>query len=399
MSDALAGIKSLLPKGAADPLTLTVGGNKLTGWQRVMVRRSLEAIPATYELEVTERYPGAATIDVQPGQPCTVKIGADLVITGYVDRYAAQIAPNGHAVRIQGRSKSADLVDCAAFDGTHDKPNLQISQGNALSIIKRLAGQYGVEVASIAGDGRDIRQFNIIPGETTWEVIDRITRYSQLIAYDMPDGSLRLAQAGKEKMASGFALGQNIQAASVVYSMDERFSEYEALITSVQVYFTDGGTPPPRGSIVNDKGVPRYRKHYIISEQTDLGTPLAEARAVWEMNRRQGRSTAVHLTCDAWRDSAGALWAPNHGVSISAKELKVPALDWIIADVTYIRDENGQRADLTLMPSNAFLPEPVGTPGVIFTTDTTKKTNPTAPDNPKPPTDGKEKIVVGPGTA
>ena len=113
------------PSGWNDTLTLTVGNQVLTGWQRVSVTRPLAAIPSSFDLEVTERYPNVSDIDVQPGQPCTVKIGTDLVLTGYVDRYAASIAPGAHSIRISGRSKSEDLVYCYAVFGDMSQHGFQ----------------------------------------------------------------------------------------------------------------------------------------------------------------------------------------------------------------------------------------------------------------------------------
>jgi prophage tail gpP-like protein len=43
------------PPGAADVLSLTVGNQTITGWQRVSVTRPLAAIPASFSIEVTER--------------------------------------------------------------------------------------------------------------------------------------------------------------------------------------------------------------------------------------------------------------------------------------------------------------------------------------------------------
>src|SRR6516165_6318707 len=46
-----------VPPGAGDILTLLVGNQALTGWQRVTVTRPLAAIPSSFDIEVTERYP------------------------------------------------------------------------------------------------------------------------------------------------------------------------------------------------------------------------------------------------------------------------------------------------------------------------------------------------------
>ena len=371
------------PQGSSDTLTLKVGGSNLTGWQRVSVIRSLDSVPASFDIQVTEKYPLAADIDVNPGAPCTVSIGGDLVLTGYVDRYTASIAAGDHTVRIAGRSMSEDLVDCSALmDTASGQPGMQMLNGSALSIARGLAKPYGVTINSLNGEGAQIPQFNINLGETAWEIIDRVTRYSKLLAYDLPDGSVVMAQYGSERMASGFALGANIEHADVTYSMDERFSQYEGHFLSTMAFGTDVGVNSPTiGKIVTDDGVPRFRKRYIVSEQTVLGVPLAGDRAIWERNRRIGRSQVFSVVCDSWRDAAGALWAPNHLAPISADALKLGTVTWLIASVSYLRDENGQHAALTLMPKEAFFPEPVSLQNIPPMIGDTGGNNPTKPED------------------
>jgi prophage tail gpP-like protein len=348
------------PAGAEDALALIVGGREWAGWQRVAVTRSMDTVPAAFDCQVTERYPRSPEIVVQPGEPCEIKIGGDLVITGYVDRYTSMISASDHTVRIAGRSQSADLVDCAAFIGEPDAPSFQIRGGTALSVAQQIAKPYDVEISSIAGPGAEIPQFNINLGETAWEIIDRVTRFSKLIAYDLPDGSVVMAQAGSEAMASGFAQGENVERAIVTYSMDERYQQYEGHLLSTGVFGNDTGTEATRvGQIVRDEGVTRFRKRYIISEQSQMGHFLAHDRAIWERNRRYGRSQAVNITCDAWRDARGQLWSPNHLAPIRIPACKLPDASWLIAQVSYTRDETGQRALLVLMPVEAFSPEPL----------------------------------------
>jgi prophage tail gpP-like protein len=357
------------PVGAEDTLRLIVGDSEWVGWQRVSVTRSMDTVPASFDIQVTERYPDSPDVSIKPGDPCRVEIGGDLVITGYVDRYAAALGPADHTVRIAGRSKSQDLVDCAAFVGSRDRPNFQILGGSALSIAQALARPYDVEISSIAGPGAEIPQFSINFGETAWEIIDRVTRFSKLIAYDLPDGSVVMAQAGSEVMASGFAQGENVERAAVSFSLDERYSEYEGHLLSTMAFGDDAGVNAPGiGEIVRDSGVARFRRRYIISEQTQLGRPLAHDRAIWERNRRYGRSQAVNVTCDSWRDAAGALWAPNHQVPIRLPALKLPEENWLIAQITYVRDDQGQHGLLVLMPREAFAPEPLAlqaTPALV----------------------------------
>lgn len=389
MSEAHGVVPHGPPPGAGDELTLIVGGVRLGGWQRISITRSMDQVPANFNITVTEKYPNTTEVSVKPGQVCAVQIGADLALTGYVDRYGASIGPGDHTITIEGRSKSEDLVDCAAFVGDVMAPGMQIMAGSALSIAQKLAAPYGVTITSLAGEGAQIPQFNVNLGETAWEIIDRVTRFSKLICYDMPDGSMVMAQAGSEQMSSGFALGTNIEQASVTYSMDGRYSVYEGHFLSTMVFGSDAGVNSPGvGTPIYDTGVPRFRKRYVISEQTQLGQSLANDRALWERNRRYGRSLQFNVTCDAWRDASGNLWAPNHVCPIRADVLKignqrdveqVHQATWLIASVTYIRDENGQHGQLIMMPIEAFSPEPVVLQPIPPLVGDVEANNPTRP--------------------
>jgi prophage tail gpP-like protein len=382
VSGALGALPRSSPVTTSDVLTLQVGNQQLSGWQRVKVMRSMDSIPASFDIEVTEKYPNTADVDVQAGQPCTVTIGSDLVLTGYVDSYTSSVSAQSHTVAISGRSKAEDLVDCSAFIGDKDHPSFQVKAGTALSIIQAIAQPYGVTIQSMAGNGADVPQFNINLGETCWEIIDRLIRVSGFVAYDMPDGSLMLARAGTDKMASGFAIGQNIEKAQITYSMGGRFSDYEGHFIAVVTYGVGGQlTDTSAGPIYHDEGVPRFRKRFVISEQMSDGQSLAAQRALWERNHNWGRSQVFNVTCDSWRDSAGALWAPNHVAPISAKVLKLADASWVIGGVTYTRNENGQHADLILMPKEAFSVEPaVLTPLPPLVQDIGKN-NPTKPQS------------------
>lgn len=345
-------------------LSLVVGGQIVTGWESIRVTRSCERVPADFDIRLTERYPGAADVVIKPGDPCQVKIGDDLVITGYVDRYMASFSSRSHEVRVCGRSKSEDLVDCSI-----DLPNEhnQLHETSLLGLAQKVAAPYNVTVSSITGDNIPISnpngspvQFNFALTETPYEIIERVARYAGVLVYDSPDGSLLLAKVGQTRMASGFAQGVNVQVASVSFSMDERYQVYEAHLFAYDDLWQYGQNNGNNLGTFRDEGVPRFRLLAVVSDQSQYGQPLVQKRAQWEMARRRGRSQAVRLTCDSWRDSAGNLWAPNAYAMVNLPALKLtPSDPWIIGEVSFLRDgERGTVADLMLMPSEAFVPEP-----------------------------------------
>lgn len=338
-----------------DDLTLIIGARHLSGWTRIRVTRGVERLPSDFEIEMTERYPGEAdALVVQPGDICRVLLGNDLVITGYVDRLTPFIDAHQHGIRVQGRGKCADLVDCAA-----EWPNSQISGTSALDIAQKLAAPYGISVRSVASAGRVIPQFNLMLSETAYEVVERVCRYSALLAYDEPDGNLLLSQVGMQQMASGLVQGGNVQRAEIAYSMDQRYSEYYAYLLSMDM-LSDAGDGGNLLAKAYDPNVTRHRRHVIIAEAGGGGLDVSIQRAGWEAARRFGRGQQLQARVDSWRDSSGALWMPNAVVPVELPALKARGSNWVISEATYGRDDDeGTYADLVLMPPAALLPEPV----------------------------------------
>ncbi|WP_429560098.1 phage baseplate assembly protein [Paraburkholderia youngii] len=70
--------------------------------------------------------------------PCVVKIGANPLITGYVDRVAGSLSATTHTLSISGRGKCEDLADCAAqFD------SFQFTNMATADIAPTVTGRHG----------------------------------------------------------------------------------------------------------------------------------------------------------------------------------------------------------------------------------------------------------------
>lgn len=342
-------------------VTLTIGNVAWQGWQDIRISRGCERMPADFEISVTEKYLSPNQIDIRPGQPCKLAIGSVPVINGYIDVYNASIGPDDHSVRIMGRSRCSDIVDAHAV-----VPNGQLGNCDIVRLATELCRPFGVKVVtqnlSLPPDPKDriIQWFNVNLGETPYNLIEVCARYMAVLVYDNADGNLVLASVGTASHASGFAEGVNVIKADVSFRMDERYSEYSPHMFSLQ---TMNDLPDPnKGNnypSVYDPGVPRYRPFFVISEQSDDRGNLAERRALWEMQRRRGRSQSVRVVCDSWHDSAGQLWAPNTLAPLHLPSLKLPNKKWLITGVTFFKDDRmGTRAELEMMPPEAMSVEP-----------------------------------------
>lgn len=353
-----------------DELTITANGQSIKGWQQIAVTRSIEGFPSSFECGFVEKYSGDDVVVVTPGTPCVVTIGSDKVITGYIDMYQSSISPDTHDVRTSGRSKCEDLSDCSAYFGEYGEGSTVINGQTLQQIATELCKPFAIQVISKVDDSPPILQLVINLGETPYEIIEKCARWAGVLVHDDVDGNLVLDRVGSQSMGSGFAQGVNVEHATVSYRTDQRFSDYyvcwQCTNNQNDKLQAVGGTDTAnRHGYAEDPGLKklnRYRPHYIVSQvvDVDLGIDLGQRIADWEANRRFGRSQAVQLVTNSWRDKNGKLWEPNAFATIDLPIIKAADLNWVIGTVVYRRDlQNGTTAELTLYPKQAFDIEPL----------------------------------------
>jgi prophage tail gpP-like protein len=337
-----------------DDVTVIIADVAYAGWQSVRITRGIERLPSDFELMLTDIYASDPdALQIKAGDTCVVKIGGDTVLTGYIDVVQIEITTKSHELHVFGRSKCADLVDCSA-----EWPGGQITGNSVLEIARKLAAPYNIQVDADDDPGGPIPQFNLMRGESPFDIIERLCRFRQLLAYDDADGNLLLSTGSTQAAASGFREGINVERATAAFSMHERFSEYRCYMQPVAL-FQDLGNLPDLIDTEFDPKVPRHRLKILIAENGGVDwQQVAADRTVWEQARRIGRSYALRLTTDAWRDKAGALYEPNTLVALDLPTLKITGRRWTISEVTYRRDNTGTRCDLVIMPPVAFNPTP-----------------------------------------
>lgn len=357
-----------------DTVWLSINGQKYGGWTGFRVTRGIELMPSSFQVQLTERYPDQPFVQIQPGQPVMVQIGPTIVLTGVIDRLMPSIDPRGHHITIIGRGRCRNLVDCSAI-----KDNSQFLNHTVLDIATAVAKPFGIVVTQrdpgtppgpnepLSADGQVIPYLNINLTTTPWQIIEEMARYASLLAYENQDGNVVLAQVGTVAAASGFASGVNVQAASATFGIDQRYSEIDAVALAVDSTLQlHAGAPsidanifPSTRRTAKDPGVPEYRPLVIVSEQGFAGLDFTLQRAQWEVARRYGRSQAVTLVVDSWRDADGNLWEPNTLAPVDIPEIRIGGVKWLISEVAFLVDEyRGRVAEVTLMPPEAFMPQP-----------------------------------------
>ncbi|WP_371921072.1 phage baseplate assembly protein, partial [Pseudomonas sp. HMWF021] len=165
-------------------VSLTVDGLDYSGWKSVEIIAGLEDQARSFNLSITWKWPGQVEpLPLKQGAKCQVRIGDDLVLTGWV--FATPISYDHQQITtsISGRSLTADLVDCAAVN----KPG-QWNNQSVLAIVKALASPYGIRVRSEIPEGAKLSDHTIEPGETAFESIDRLLTLFRVFSTDDAKG-------------------------------------------------------------------------------------------------------------------------------------------------------------------------------------------------------------------
>lgn len=334
-------------------VTLTVNNMEYGGWKSVEITADLERQFRTFKLDITWQWPGQAVDQrIKPGDPCEVKIGKDLVLTGYV--FKAPIRYDGRQISltIEGSSKTQDLVDCAA----RNLPS-QWQQQPLLTIVRDLASEYGLSVVNEISETTRLAKHTIVPGETAFQSIDRLLSLLRVFSTDNELGQLVLAKPGSGGRASdALELGKNILSASAAMDFGQVFSEYRVIGQQKGSDAKSGAAVSEVESTAADLSFKR-RRTTVINEGTQLTFELAQQRALWESATRMGRAQTTTYQVQGWRQSNGDLWRHNTLVKV-----KDPVLDFdgdmLISKVTYSLSAQGSVTTLQVAPPHTFDPDP-----------------------------------------
>lgn len=386
-----------------DMVRLVVNGTEFGGWKTVRIETGIERQARSFDLTVTDRWPGQTDIPrrVRPGDACELYIGSDRVATGYIDGTPIRYDGTSVSVGVRARSKTADLVDCCPVQGTKGTsgtggnrwarlgvqsingtgsaapaaraiaPNAKGGSGGQWRAAKLeqiaadMAAEYGVKVLAEVDTGAALTH-QVQQGETVFESIDRMLRMRHCLATDNALGELVFIVAGSGgKAATTLQLGQNIRSADAALDFSKVYNEYickgQRAVSSQQTDEDEAGgdidsavtSSIGASASVLDNRVNRRRVLVLKqSGQADEGT--VQDRVRFERAHRAAKALETVYTVDGWRQEGGGLWLQNQQVRVIDSLIGFDA-EMLIAEVVYILDEEGQRTELKVGPLDGYV--------------------------------------------
>lgn len=329
-------------------VSLTVNGQVFGGWLSVDITASIEQLARSFSVSVAwPKNTGGMALPIKPGDEVQVKIGGDLVVTGYVDSVPVSFDATSITRTVAGRSKTADLVDCAAILSGGQVKGQKIEK-----IAQLLAEPYGIEVVTQTDTGPAIPAHQIQQGETVYNSLDRLTRARQLYMTDDAQGRLVLVKVGQDTAAGQLVVGANILSGSMTQDFTNRFSEYVVKGQSTGSDTVSGEAISATAEKVTDPGVKR-RRVMVVKQSGQANRASCRNRAIFERDSRAGKSITGNYAVAGWRQVDGSLWQVNQQVKV------VDAISGfddtlVISEVKYKLDDSGMTTEVTVAPAAAF---------------------------------------------
>jgi prophage tail gpP-like protein len=213
----------------SDVVALLVNGILYSGWQAVRITRSMDALAGSFELSLTDVWaPGEEPWPLVVGDACTVAIGTDTVITGWVDEVEALLDGTQHTLTVKGRDKTCDIVDCSATNRPGEWRGKKIE-----AIAAEICAPYGVKVVCDVDTGPAISLFRLQPGEKCMDALERLCKGSKslLILTGTPAGDVHITTASTLQIApsnGGVSLIEGVNIKSIRHNQNgtEQFHTY-----------------------------------------------------------------------------------------------------------------------------------------------------------------------------
>lgn len=343
-------------------ITLEVGGRRYSNWTEVEVERALDQISGSFKFMAASDY--KLPFPVPRGQAVKVFVNQTQVMTGYVDKISVSYDGSSHEITVEGRDKTADIVDSKVDHKIEFKAPITLEDvaQETLSAIGATDVKVINKVAGLAPFAKgELVSANI--GQSAFEFIDQYAKKRQVVCTTDGKGNLVFDRASttstKIKLNNVVGGSSNtIRSATAEYDDSERYNTYT---------FYSQGNPAgdktasesskqltTRTATHTDSEVRSSRKYHEVAESSGKEEDL-EKRAKWEGNIRKAKSfkyTAIVVGHSA--TDSGPAYEPNTLMYVN-DDFSDVHLEMLAIKVKYsLSSHEGSLTTLELMTKEAF---------------------------------------------
>lgn len=319
-------------------VSLTIGGSVYKNWTSFSITSELNTIAPAFSVGVVSDNISLRK-NIKIGGEVQVKIGNDLVLTGYVEQTPVSYSYNTVNVGIAGRSKTCDLIDCTVMIKSDeilchalnskdlvkasDVASTEFKNTSIEDIIKKLISPYGIKLINETAPLTKKRDFSAKNEDTVLKALQNLTSTEDLLFYGNEKGDLVVTEKGKLTADDSLTLGENVLSGNASFNATKIYKYY-------RIVGQDKAVTGKTGSAANT--------HYYVAEDTSIlqRTRLLTQKAKGSANTEKCKITAegdrdyyksqfykITYKVQGWRQSTGKLWQINSLVNINDKFLDI----------------------------------------------------------------------------
>jgi prophage tail gpP-like protein len=334
---------------------LKVNGRAFNTWKSITIERSITQLAGSFSFVTANRFAGEnEKWNITTGDECSVSIGDETIITGYIDDVDDGYDLDSHDVTFNGRDKTADLIDCpydvfANVSELHNQTFLQI--------IEKLCSQSSINVILDSALSSEtalttvIPVYNIETGTMIYEQISTLCLQYGVLSITDGNGNIKITRSGLTKAYDILQSGVNIKANRLNQSDADRYSVYYAEGPSKSTAFTNKLISEGK---LEDNYIKRNRPFIILVGEQATGD-TCQKRAAWEARIKAGVSRKVSTQVKGWVQTNKKLWPLNGLVQVVDKKIGINE-ELLIASINLSLDSTGgEVSNLALVHPDTFV--------------------------------------------
>lgn len=329
-------------------ISLTIDDKTFAAWKGVRVRRALEEVAATFDLDLNDRsLPDLSVRRIAPFASFRLELDGEVILSGVIDEVAPSFDATSVRLRVKGRSLTGQLEDCACVFAKGSLNGLTLAQ-----IAERVAEPFGVEIVDLAKADEAFARVQIEEGETVFELLERLARQRGVFLTDNPDGALVIRRRSTDLQGT-LNEGSNLLSGEAQISGRDQFSNYTLKGQGEGSDRTGPGISAGSAGRAVDASVPIHRPMIVLAERQGGSAELGK-RAEFEAALRRGRARRWTLPVTGWRRGDGAFWQVGEEVEVTSAILGLEGERLLVVEASYAFDDRGEISELTVAPPEGY---------------------------------------------
>jgi len=323
---------------------VTVNGYDYQGWTESTIERSIENISSRFTIPVT--YVPGKRPNINRQDVIKVRINDTVVTTGYVLTAEPFYRYDDCGIKIEGRSRTGDLVACSAIHKGGQWKKAKLDQ-----IARDLCRPFGIDVIVETDIGDALADFAIEHGETVLTTLSRASRLRGVLVTTNMRGQLLLTKAGKTVSHGAIVRGGNVITMEGVGTDAERFATY--------IGYGQKKSDKEFSESMQQKAVfkdPEIKRYLPLIVNAEGNAEVGDMRRLVEhtMRVRRGQAYGLRYRVEGWTWK-GLPWEVNTRVPIYDDIAGLNGDQWLIADISsHVDLKDGDVTDILVRPVDAY---------------------------------------------